>query len=559
MSVTVGQPTAGSDIGVRDLQVLSKDRGEHELDIERVSREVEILKRQIEAPHPNLVDIRDALKKMSREIAPFLADKDGDELHVQANIVHETVTDCWERLCADPLLKEQEKWVAAGFDRALLVSDPEAVRFAVSTRLIHTISMFKKTADMLEGEVLDIRNEDGRALFKVEGEWLPYSAFKDRIHYSDEECRFIGWNVIHPMGFIPRDWAEYGEIYPIAKVTPEAYRKLKAHAEQFWTAEQPEIDPGCEKGYILQVMTTGRDYLPNTWWAQNFKEHFPEHGSVRLITPEGFVYSFGTKMRLPDQEFLSHPSSYLGVGISNVPTPDYEEPRRSDDRLMTSLPVSKERCEKILDFVSRANRGICFNFARQNCVRFVATVLGIAGVEVNIRTSVHELLSGIVPRLSDIPDIGTTLSAAVSRIACVAGSLFDKISTVLGYLLPTPLKMLGACVGRVVTSIAQRIEAVFWNGIGLCLLGASKSIVPEGRLADQNVPEVETFRQLLHWSDIGTPDAIPLYYVSKLKAWMRRQTTSLLYLKPEHGFCCFDPDRADRRFPMLKRNMWEYV
>ena len=193
------------------------------------------------------------------------------------------------------MLKEQKKWVSAGFDRALVKTDPEAVHFAVSTNLIYTIAMFQKTEGILAGEKITIHNDDGVALFLVEGEWVPYSAFKEIIRYSQKEARFIGWNFVHPQGFIPRDWAEYDQIYPIAKLTQEAYQKIKTHAQQFWSADQPEVDPGVPKGYILQVMTTGRNLLPDAWWAQNFKEHFPGHGSARLITPEGLVYSFGTE------------------------------------------------------------------------------------------------------------------------------------------------------------------------------------------------------------------------------------------------------------------------
>ncbi len=528
----------------------------------RIHHEAEALDAQTKEAHPHLVDINDGVKRVSEELKRLSSEIDGiggtidEKVSVieQIKALESSVKGIGLKLVSEPfreLFKKQEKWVAAGFDRRLVSSDPEAVDFAVSTRLIYTIGMFKKTADILDGDAMDIRNEGGVALFKVEGEWLPYTAFKDRIQYSEKEWRFVGWNYVHPQGFIPRDWAEYGEIYPIAQLTPAAYQKVKAHAEQFWTGEQPQIDAGVPKGYILQVMTTGRDYLPNAWWAKNFKEHFPEHGSARLITPEGLVYSFGTKMRLPDQEFLSHISSYLGTGISNVPTPDYEESRPSDDRLMTSIPITQKRFDHIIDFVNRANKGISFNFSRQNCVRFVSVILQCAGMDVNIRTSLHELLAGIVPRISDIPVVGKPLSALVTNVACAVSTVFDTLGSVFGAITPYPLKKIGECAVWAVTGVLQRVEALFWNTIGLCVLGAWKSIVPESRALDGDLPEVETFRQLISWSDLLTPDAIHIYYETKLKAWMRKQKTTLHFIKPEHGFCCLDPDKATFRSPLL--------
>ena len=525
----------------------------------RMAGELEILKNAVDEPHPNLVAMIRAVRKVTGDVTQLLHDisrsgLEHSDVHAMANNLGREAEALSHRLTSGPLktlLKEQEKWVAAGFDPALLQSDPEAVHFAVSTRLIHTIAMFKRSADVLDGETADIRNDHGRALFKIEGEWLPYAAFKERIQYSELEWRFIGWNYVHPQGFIPRDWAEYDELYPIAKITPEAYQKVKTHAEQFWSAEQPEIDPGIEKGYVLQVMTTGRDLLPDAWWARNFKEHFPEHTGLRLITPDGLVYSFGTKMRLPDQEFLSHMSSYLGTGISNVPTPDYEEARKCDDRLMTSLPISKQRFDTIIDCVRRANQGICFNFSRQNCVRFGETVLRMGGAEVSVRTSLHELLGYIVPRLSDIPGIGASLSSVATRVSSIVVSVFDAVGLVLGRLLPYPIKKVGEWAVWVATEALRRIEALFWNGVALCLLGGWKTIVPESRLQETNLKEVETFRQLLAWSDLATPDAVPIYYVCKLKEWMKKQRSTLHFLNPDHGFCCFLPERATFHAPLV--------
>lgn len=518
--------------------------------------EIDGLDARIEAPYKNLVDIQEEVQRVLTSLPEILHSietvQGADEQKRDLVALQRRAQAIANRLQSEPLrelFKEQKKWVECGFDRKLLETDPDAVHFAVASKLIYTIDMFAKSADILKGEMLTIRNIEGVAHFKVQGEWRPFADFKDQILYSENEGRFVGWNFVHPEGFIPRDWAEYGHIYPIAKLTREAYARIKAHADQFWGNGQAEIDPGEDKGYIMQVMTTGRDLLPDAWWTKNFKNHFPEHGSIRLITPDGDVYSFGTKMRLPDQDFLCQVSTYLGTGISNVPTPDYEEPRKSDDRLMVCLPVSKKRFDGIIDFADRANKGICFNFARQNCVRFASVVLGLAGVDVNIKTDLHEILRNIFPRLSDIPWIGRPLSALATGVSCVAAWAFDLLGRALS-IVP-PLKKVAdwtVCAG---TNLLQRIEAVFWNGLALCFLGGSTSIVPEEKFKEDTTPEVETFRQVVRWRDLFTPDAIPVYYVTKLKDWMKKQKTALHFVNPDHGFCCLDPDKATFRSPLI--------
>lgn len=516
---------------------------------------------EISNKHSDLVGIGDDLHNVSAELK-HIADgideasaktSDGFQLGIFITELENTVNALKARLGTSPLkekCREQEKWVKAGFDKELIITDPEAVHFAVESKLIYTIAMFQNSADILEGEKLTIKNNNGIALFKVEGKWIPYSDFKDRIVYSTEECRFIGWNFVHPDGFIPRDWAEYDYLYPIAKITPEAYQRVKAHADQVWTKDLPEIDPGVEKGYILQVMTTGRDLLHRSWLTKNFIEHFPEHGSARIITPEGLVYSFGTKMRGPDEEFLCHPETYLGTGLSNVPTPDYEESRPSDDRLMTFMPISKARFEKEMDFVHRANKGLCFNFSRQNCIRFIENILRIGGAEMSTKMSISELVGNIVPNLSDIPILGKPMAALCDSVKCAVSPIFDALSSAFSWIMPFPVKKVVECIGWAVNELLRRIEALFWTTVGLLFMGATESIVPEERLNAKDLPEVETFRRFMDWSDLGNPEALRIYYVTKLKEWIRQRPNALIFKKPQYGFCCFDPIKGEACSPL---------
>ena len=287
----------------------------------------------------------------------------------------------------------------------VLVTDPEAVHFAVSSDLLYTILMYKTSADVLEGEIT-IPIANGKALFLVEGTYLPYEEFRHRIQYSETEKKFIGWNFIHPRGFVPHDTVDFSEMYPIARIKPEAYRRIAQTASQFWSENQEEVDPGREKGYILQVMTTGRACIPRTWWGTNFDDLTPEHTSSRLITPEGEVYSFGTRLRVADAERVTSLSHILETAMTFTSVPDYEEPRPSDEKRVTAIPMTKERFDAIMRYANQANKGFPFNFSTQNCARFVTGQMALAGVSVNIKMSVAQFLYGMLPNLADVPLVG---------------------------------------------------------------------------------------------------------------------------------------------------------
>jgi hypothetical protein len=251
--------------------------------------------------------------------------------------------------------------------------------------------------------------------------------------------------------------------------------------------------------------------------------------------PNGDVYSFGTELPRPDERFLSHLKNYAGTGLTNVPVPDYEEPRNSDDRTLVAVPISSERAERILDFVSRANKGIPFNFARQNCVRFAEISLGLAGVTMSARVSYAEFIGHILPRLSDIPYLGRVI-ASVSE---VASKIFACIGAVAQTIIPYPLKQAWVAIEWMASQARDRLCAVILNSLALLVLGGTKSFIPPSAPDASSVPEVDHFDRIITWDKFFTPDAIPVYYSARLKQWMGEQSNFRVFQKPQNGFCCF--------------------
>ena len=480
--------------------------------------ELSALRGRIEEISPDLVGISQRLAELSEEVEQ------------KAPECRDEVLSLLVRMDTEPtksLAKEQEKWVKAGFDRALLKTDPKAVHFAVLTKLVYTIAMYEKSAAMLEGEPLTVRNVNGTAHFKVEGQWMPYAAFENQIQYSLKLEKFLGWNFIHPQGFVKQDRFEYDRVYPIARMSKAGYESVLAHAQKF--SDEPQPDKSC----VLQVTSTGRDLLPKAWWAKNVREHSPEHSSVRLIMANGDVYSWGIELLRPAEQFLSRSEHYMATGLSSVSVPDYEDPRTCDERAMVALPVSSEGAERVLDFVSRANKGIPFNLSRQNCVRFTEHVLHVAGVKMTSRISSTEFLEAMVPRLSDIPRLGRIVSA----ICSVATKVFSGIDAAMK-IIP-PLRWVWTAVKKAVAHSVDHLSSIAVNTLSLLALGGSTSIIPQSAPDDSKVSEVDHFDRAVTWRTLFTHNAIPIYHTVGLKRWMHEQKNLIIFLKPQYGFCCW--------------------
>jgi hypothetical protein len=523
------------------------------------SRRLEEALLQTEHEHPNLVAVQRTVAECVMEIDAIDEERKGlhDDSDLQTTerkvaLLRSSTDAISSRLATEPfktLLREQKKWVDAGFSEEVVVTDPEAVHFTIATDLLYTILMYKKSSDVLEGREITIPIVNGKALFLVEGEYLPYAAIKGRIQYSDSEKKFLGWNFIHPAGFVPRDNTDFSEMYPIAQLKADAYTRIAHTASQFWSETQEEVDPGREKRYIFQVMTTGRCCIPRTWWGTNFDDMTPEHTSSRLITPDGRVFSFGTKMRASDAEHVTSLTNILTTAITLTSALDYEEPRSSDEKRVTSIPITQERFDAILRYVNVANKGFLFNFASQNCARFVGAQMRLAGVPVNIKMSVAQFVLGMVPNLKNVPLIGQPMSKLIAIVAFVATPIIDIVATVLRYITPYPVKRVWEVVTWAIREVFRRIGAIAINGLFYFVMGAGKSLVPPGRIKEEKQdPDDEialpTSSCLMHWWDIFNPDAFFAYHAYKLKLWQYKQASSVFYTKPESGFYCIDPAKG---------------
>lgn len=488
------------------------------------------VERELARPAPNLLRVERIIRKACEEQAT----------NAEGLLAHALSTDSLKILW-----QSQKKWVDAGFDERLVETDPDSVAYIVETDLLYTLAMFRD-AQALDGERSVVRFVNDKVEFKVERQWVSLRDLKGRIPYSKLEQRFIGWNCTHPDGFVRYDDTTYETLYPIAKIRPEVHRNIVRQGQKFWDGRE-DYDEGKEKPFVLQVITTGRPCFPDSWALWNAEEHTPEHSSARLIGPDGSVYSFGTKMRPADAERVTKISNILSTAESRVPTPDYEETRRSHEKRVTSIALTKERFESICRYVEASTKGFPFNFANANCAWFVTTLMALGGVEVDVRMTSSEFVSGCLPSLRDVPLIGKPLANVASSVALVAVPIIDLIGAFLRYIVPRCIQKVCAFVTNGVSQLFRIVGAFVTNLIALALLGAGRTYIPEETRYQQNRGAdgplaLPTATCLMGWKDLFNPNALVFNHALKLKQWQLTQRgCTTIFTETQTGLSCIDP------------------
>ena len=199
-------------------------------------------------------------------------------------------------------------------------------------------------------------------------------------------------------------------------------------------------------------------------FLDNLVRNVPVHVGVRVITADRKVYSFGVHMP-PDQqkELLTHLfSDYLKTGNAKIPMVDYEEFRRNEERMVTSIPLTAERAQKILDRVDQLNgRQMRLQFMRQNCSQFTREALRISGYDVDTRTTGVDFLITLFPSLTQIPVIAKVCS------------YMAKFWQGLPALITQPIEFTGTAI----FFVPRKIATILANLLAL-KLGAAKQSSP---------------------------------------------------------------------------------
>lgn len=445
-------------------------------------------------------------------------------------------------------LREREvlakKWRDLGLDDTLLVSHPDFAEFLVSSGLVYTIVTLQNSTRAGADYHKIAIGESGEPELWLEGKRCPWSWMKKMFVADPEGKRLVlredpneQWTYVAPDGLVPASRYRPGKLYPCELLSYAEYRQLQRHADRFW-ASHDEVDPGVEKPCVLQVITMRRDKLPGSILTDNLNAGYPAHTWFRIIDEKGRVYSGGAEIAEEDQPaVLSGLRSFLttaraSVSTINSPLPrpfDYEESHPFDERLVTSIPMTIERKDAILDNLEGLNGepALPFNFARQNCTKItVEAVLKPAGVAVDTRMRLGSLLGSLMPDMREL--LPGSFFAVTARISETARCLYRRA-----------IQSAPACVRRIVpvvtnevAKLAERVETAVSTSLML-LLGGTKTLRPRvpGTLGDlDNDDHLTTFSALLLESRPFTDTApVAFDHPMLLRAWQWEQASTVRY------------------------------
>lgn len=445
---------------------------------------------------------------------------DIDELRFLVESVHEVL----EEPEIQEVLRMQRKALDAGFPA--LLQDVKALRFAVQTKLLYSMQMFKNAGNILEDNDIDVRVDDaGQVLFKKEGQFVPFSEIEATVRYSKEEGRFIGWTFVHPFGFIPKDPCCFEHPFPVAKLSKETLARVKEEASSFVSTSGAASS--VPKEYIFQIITAGNSYTENPLF-RNLNAFLPEHASLRVITPTGELFSCGTKMDKKDEEFILNIPQFLATRLTKAPCPDYAESYSYEERRITSIPITEENAQQLFSFMGELNKGIPFCFPLQNCTRTVVSAASLIGEEIETRMLPREVVWKSLPSLTDIPYIGRLIEGVASVIQKVAAPIFKAFESIWKKI-PEQIQAIISLPSDLWIEAQKKILSVIIN-IATIFFGSMTTIPVEAKERPphlQGIPAgLQWFDQLLHWKDVFKEDAFVVYHSQKLREWQLKQAST---------------------------------
>jgi len=248
---------------------------------------------------------------------------------------------------------------------------------------------------------------------------------------------------------------------------------------------------------------------------------------MRLVAPNGDVYSFGMEMPAESQEFLweNMMAKLIGTVTARInKAGDYEEFRPHEGRLVTSIPLTAQRADNIIDLVNQSG-DIRFNFLRQNCSQLMTLVLKLAGYEVPTKTTAKEFFVDMLPDVKHIPFVGPVLDKV--------NQVYQSISHAGESITPAPIQNVFSFGKDIIFYIPKKIATVAINLLIRCL-GGGKMLhaLPEGvedeELYTTNNRFLNFSRVIRSWTDIFKEQTQEIFHSKYFIDWQKQQRSTFI-------------------------------
>ncbi len=462
--------------------------------------------------------------------------------------------------------KIAQKWKTLDLPPSILESHADCARFLFESGLIFTIvgyresclnrngSELKLDADghpmvrvqgnFVRWELLGDRNidyikldSDGHPMIKMQGRFVRWETISRELHYDpkSENIKSKGypgslvqiWNYCYPQGLVPMDRFNYDRAFPVFELTREQYNRTMQLALKFYETN-PEKDQGIPKDCIVQFMTCPRQQLPKHCLLKNANDQYPLHIGMRLITSDRKVYSFGVNMTPEAFAFIYSDlkSNFLTTVDAKITMMDYDEFRPHEGKVVTSIPLTSQRSQNILNFINEQNgKQLRFNYTHQNCTSTIHEVLKRAGYDLDLRTTAQNFLYHALPSANQLP---------------VVGPLIAKVEHCMQRIWKaTPQRITGSVEWTLnVAFFVPRKFLTIWTNLLIWKLGASKKITPlQDGVEDEELYDkrgIQTFSSVIRsWTDIFKDETSAVNHARFFLDWQKEQRST--FVDPYQG------------------------
>jgi len=361
-------------------------------------------------------------------------------------------------------------WKESGRDLSLFKTDYESVRFLVKERLLYTIEGLERTSNLgKRRKQLIVR--DGKLYALLEGKRIPVHSLIDKLRFDKDYLQLVEkttgkpWLYLLPEGLQQIDRCSSEKLLPITRLDVNEMRRLRAHAcKMEGTGFSKQMPPTC----VYQLFTNPRKIgkVPQSRLLDGLQALAPVHVGFRIIDQDGYVYSSGFASTLEEDKYCDGAFNMLAT-ISGMPgTVDYEEFRPNEGRIVTSIPMTKETSDKMLDTLNEMReKKIRFSLLKQNCSCLAVYLARIAGVKIHQKVSRGEVFTNLLPHYSSYP----RLNSIVSKIIMLSEKTSKKTR------LPSVREM-NYVVGKVFRAIKTplRIISNIITNLILVVFGATR-------------------------------------------------------------------------------------
>ncbi len=406
------------------------------------------------------------------------------------------------------------KWEKSGLPAQIYHANPAEAKQLLNGHLHHLIAYYGDEVKVGTDGHLEILSQGIYKSVPSVLEGLAFTAMNFKAEKDGTE-----WTYLPKQGLVPWSMTEWSELKSMAQLSPKQMAHVQAQAQKLIA---PKATGKTE--YVLQIVSSWKEptFQNMAWLASGVDETLtqPLHPWIRLITPQGEVLSTGFNW--------GKTISYQNVAETTEArfrTPDLYEAIQSSSRIVTNIAIDEAQFQMIKQTVERYNqRGIAFNFIRQNCTTFIAHTMRKLGFDVPLYMTLGELFWNCMPNF-----VKTCVNAVKGPYKFVK----KAFHTILFYTAPITYFM-WKTVTKVVNIIAEFFATISKN-ILIFILGGDKGIgaaeVQQGYIEPTTnepleVPYDGSVRMIDTLKDFFIDGHNQIYVPRKLIDWQMRQSAT---------------------------------